>query len=166
MADCLTRDEFEHRLRGELTAGDAARFDNHIAVCERCRAEYQSLVEDHRFLDGFRNALGASGLDETASRGSEAPGQPAEAGPTTWPYADAAPDASSDRAERFPEIIGYSIKRVLGRGGMGVVYEAIQEKLNRKVALKLLPALVSSTHPEFVTRFQREATAAAKLHHT
>ncbi|MFH1417650.1 MAG: protein kinase, partial [Planctomycetota bacterium] len=47
-----------------------------------------------------------------------------------------------------------------------VVYEAIQEKLNRKVALKLLPALVSSTHPEFVTRFQREATAAAKLHHT
>jgi tetratricopeptide (TPR) repeat protein len=46
------------------------------------------------------------------------------------------------------------------------VYEAVQEKLDRPVALKLLPAVVSTAHPEFITRFRREATAAARLHHT
>src|SRR5262245_30553444 len=59
----------------------------------------------------------------------------------------------------------FEIVRVVGRGGMGVVYEAIQTPLKRRVALKVLGTSLGLT-PKAVERFQREATAAAKLHHT
>jgi hypothetical protein len=56
----------------------------------------------------------------------------------------------------------YRITRLLGRGGMGVVYAATQENLGRQVALKVLnPGLAHE--PAFVVRFSREATALARL---
>lgn len=59
----------------------------------------------------------------------------------------------------------FKIMRRIGRGGMGIVYEATQQSLNRRVALKvLIPSLF--TTPETIRRFQREARAAATLHHT
>jgi serine/threonine protein kinase len=59
----------------------------------------------------------------------------------------------------------FELVRELGRGGMGVVYEAVQTSLNRNVALKVLgPGL--GLAPRAVDRFRREAEAAAKLHHT
>jgi tetratricopeptide (TPR) repeat protein len=59
----------------------------------------------------------------------------------------------------------FEIVRELGRGGMGVVYEAVQTSLNRRVALKVLGLGLGLT-PRAVDRFRREAEAAAKLHHT
>src|SRR5260370_12082267 len=65
-----------------------------------------------------------------------------------------------------PQRVGDSESvRELGRGGMGVVYEARQVSLNRKVALKVLSGGLGLT-PKAVQRFRREAEAAAKLHHT
>jgi tetratricopeptide (TPR) repeat protein len=59
----------------------------------------------------------------------------------------------------------FAIVRELGRGGMGVVFEAVQESLGRRVALKVLPqaSLLSGNQLE---RFRREAQVAANLHHT
>ncbi len=69
-------------------------------------------------------------------------------------------------ARHFPKIEGYTITSILGHGGMGIVYRAVQEKLNRVVALKVLPAVVGTANPSAVARFRREASAAARLHHT
>jgi serine/threonine protein kinase len=58
----------------------------------------------------------------------------------------------------------YRIVRELGRGGMGVVYEATQISLNRSVALKVLP-FAATLDPRQLQRFHNEARAAALLHH-
>ncbi len=69
-------------------------------------------------------------------------------------------------AFRLPRQIGdYRIIREVGRGGMGIVYEAEQLSLGRRVALKIMPgrnALDATTRE----RFRREARTAAQLHHT
>ena len=81
--------------------------------------------------------------------------------------ADAGADLAVAEAEAPPvELLGdFRLLREVGRGGMGVVYEAEQVSLGRRVALKLLPASVFRD-PVKKRRFEREARAAAKLHHT
>ncbi len=58
----------------------------------------------------------------------------------------------------------YKIRSLLGTGGMGQVYLAQDTSLNRKVALKVLPAELASNHDR-MRRFKQEATAAASLNH-
>jgi len=59
----------------------------------------------------------------------------------------------------------FQIVREIGRGGMGVVYEAVQISLNRRVALKVLP-FAASLNEKQLQRFKKESYAAAQLHHT
>ncbi len=59
----------------------------------------------------------------------------------------------------------FRLLREVGRGGMGVVYEAEQESLGRRVALKVLPS-GALTDLKQIRRFEREARSAARLHHT
>src|SRR5262249_34074118 len=59
----------------------------------------------------------------------------------------------------------FRIVREVGRGGMGVVYEAEQLSLGRRIALKVLPFALT-LDPRHLQRFKNEARAAAHLHHT
>src|SRR5262249_40948562 len=58
----------------------------------------------------------------------------------------------------------FRLVREIGRGGMGIVYEAVQISLNRRVALKVLP-FAATMDPRHLQRFKNEARAAASLHH-
>src|SRR2546426_5139212 len=58
----------------------------------------------------------------------------------------------------------YSVERELGRGGMGVVYLAREVRLDRPVAVKLLPPELAA-HPALRERFMREARTAGRLSH-
>jgi WD40 repeat protein/serine/threonine protein kinase len=112
--------------------------------------------------------------------------------PTLQEYVDRLPEMADEIREMFPALVeveqvekdardearqpsppaipqlrelgDYRILREIGRGGMGVVYEAEQISLGRHVALKLLPAQMLRD-PKQRRRFEREARAAARLHH-
>jgi hypothetical protein len=79
--------------------------------------------------------------------------------------------ASAPTAELFAlappghgQLGDFRILREIGRGGMGVVYEAEQVSLHRRVALKVLPG-ATALDARQIQRFQNEAQAAAGLHH-
>ena len=82
---------------------------------------------------------------------------PALSPPVEAPRPRAAPSA-------LDEVAGYRIEKALGRGGMGQVFLAVQESLQRKVALKVLSESLAAD-ADFVRRFQAEARAAAALNH-
>jgi eukaryotic-like serine/threonine-protein kinase len=72
---------------------------------------------------------------------------------------------SSHATVEWATLGDYQLIHEIGRGGMGIVYEAVQTSLNRRVALKVLSPY-SMRAARNVRRFQREALAAAQLHHT
>jgi serine/threonine protein kinase/formylglycine-generating enzyme required for sulfatase activity len=98
--------------------------------------------------DEIRDMLPTLVLVEKAKYAHDSPGQ--------QPPAAAAP---------LQQLGDYQILREVGRGGMGIVYEAQQLSLGRHVAIKVLPSH-ALLDPRQLGRFQREARAAAKLHHT
>ena len=81
------------------------------------------------------------------------------------------PDDAASNGSAAPEIVGpgrtvadFNLIREIGRGGMGVVYEALQTSLRRRAALKVLP--FSSAHDaKQISRFRNEAQAAAQVRH-
>ncbi|WP_165233301.1 WD40 repeat domain-containing serine/threonine protein kinase [Aquisphaera insulae] len=128
------------------------------SILERLRAGERPSVEDYaalhpELLGELRELMSAvmrleldlsSGLDSGAEGDGPAPVAPAWAG------------------RRLGD---YRIVREIGRGGMGLVYEAEQISLGRLVALKVLPDRVAGDRLAR-ERFRREAMAAARLHHT
>jgi serine/threonine protein kinase len=76
------------------------------------------------------------------------------------------PDADgADPLVEKGQLGDFRIHRAIGRGGMGIVYEAEQVSLGRRVALKVLP-FASTLDAKQLQRFKNEAQAAAALHHT
>jgi serine/threonine protein kinase len=70
----------------------------------------------------------------------------------------------ADAGGAGPRLEDYRIVREVGHGGMGVVYEAVQRSLNRRVALKVM-SLGATLDPRHQQRFKNEAQAAAQLQH-
>uniref|UniRef100_UPI0037836FD5 serine/threonine-protein kinase n=1 Tax=Prosthecobacter sp. TaxID=1965333 RepID=UPI0037836FD5 len=70
------------------------------------------------------------------------------------------PPSAADLQAQMP---GYTIEKLLGRGGMGAVYRGVQSSLDRPVAIKVLPPGVEQEDPSFAERFKNEARLMARL---
>ena len=73
-------------------------------------------------------------------------------------------DTKISRPGETPQIPGYKLHHVVGKGGMGEVYQATQLSLERMVAVKLLTGELAKD-PQFVNRFEKEGAALATLRH-
>ena len=71
-------------------------------------------------------------------------------------------DTKISRPGEVPQIPGYKLLHIVGKGGMGEVYQATQLSLQRTVAVKLLKGELAKD-PQFVNRFEKEGAALATL---
>jgi len=103
------------------------------------------------------------GPEEKEETGADAgPGEGAV--PKTPGMADPPGGTGDEEVGPGTRLGGFFLREEIGRGGMGVVYDGLQESLNRKVAVKVLPRELSGD-PQFVGRFEREARSLANLSH-
>ncbi len=140
----MTRDEYKRagdlfdRVR-DLPAGE-----QELALDEACGSNFALRAQVMRLLKADRTAAGEEFLGR--------PVMEEAAGMIALPPAGA--------------VVGnYRLGRRIGAGGMGVVYEAEDLRLSRRVAVKILPMTHSAEAEERIQRFQREARAAAQLNH-
>src|SRR3954447_15450030 len=127
------------------------------------RDPIDALAEE--FVTAYRRGEAPS-VDDYAERYPELAADIRELFPAATLLEDLKTPPGTPRPPPPPERLGdFRIVREIGRGGMGVVYEAEQGSLGRRVALKMLPAH-PRLGPDQLERFRREARAAGRLHHT
>jgi serine/threonine protein kinase len=142
---------------GKLSEAAAATVAAHLESCPACR-QVAAKAAPSPIADQARAAK--PGSSSTPPRSSVTRVQGVAAGA-------AAPEPAASPGNVPPELANhpkYRIIQELGRGGMGVVYEAVQTLMDRPVAIKVLnPSILE--HPDTLPRFLAEVRAAAKLDH-
>lgn len=135
---------------------------SHIETCHRCQLRINDLGGPHDFWQDVRAAMS----DEVVSNpGRHFPKGTLEPSAIQWTESMARQLLSPPT---HPEMLGrlgrYEVERLIGSGGMGVVFKAFDTELNRPVAIKLLSPYLASSGPAR-KRFAREARAAAAVVH-
>jgi WD40 repeat protein/serine/threonine protein kinase len=156
MNHCPTSEQLEQFLDERLGADEADVVSEHVSGCENCQAALEQIT-----------AEGDSELVSLSAPSLSALARPVDSSLAFLERLKKTSAANATvRAEpvRIPEIDGYVIREILGRGGMGVVYRAEQVGLNRTVALKMILAGPHAS-PRDQARFRQEAEAVARLSH-
>ena len=166
MANCISIEKLRSWLADELSAQEDSLVSDHISSCEHCRT-----VLDHETAsNSLRDWLPAGRPGEAQDAPVAQPGghldgiQSATAGRRRrWRSTSASPpgDDLSAASERLGTLGPFQLQRELGRGGMGIVYQAWDQSLRRAVALKVL--LPEHDDPAHRLRLVREAQLAASF---
>jgi tRNA A-37 threonylcarbamoyl transferase component Bud32 len=168
---CPTRERWQEHLRGALPAADEAELGAHLESCQECQRLLETLTAASDSLLDVARAVGQEPrTEETALRAAmgacqaDTEGTATKAwtggdGPAGFPFL--APPTEPGHLGRLAH---YEVLEVLGRGGMGVVFKARDDKLNRIVAVKVLGAQYAASE-QARKRFEREARAAAAISH-
>jgi serine/threonine protein kinase/tetratricopeptide (TPR) repeat protein len=133
---CLDDDTFAAYFDGRLSPGEAQRLFEHVDGCAVCARMFAAIAAAHSLPGPTTGALGS------------------------MPTVPASPAATT------PAVLGrYRVDRILGMGGMGVVYAAHDPELDRTVAVKLLRPSPRTSAEVLRARLTREAQVMARLSH-
>jgi serine/threonine protein kinase len=158
-------DRHDKQLANAPAVGPAAEDDPRVVQAVQ---EYMAAVESGRKPDRQQFVAGHPEIAEVLAECLEALDFVHAAAPRldgSRATAAAEPADLGAAADTATPLGDFRIVREVGRGGMGVVYEAEQLSLGRRVALKVLP-FAWTLDPKQLQRFKNEARAAAQLHHT
>jgi hypothetical protein len=169
MGDCPASGELQNLIAGPQPPARQRSLERHLEACERCRRRLETLAGGPGVVPD-RPAPGHGGLaDSPALRRAveqlQARPIPSEVScPEGWE--DGRPPflRPADRTGFLGRLGPYEVRRLIGRGGMGLVFEALDPVLNRPVAVKVLSPLLAVSE-QSRARFLREARAAATLTH-
>ncbi|MCA9138145.1 MAG: protein kinase [Planctomycetales bacterium] len=161
---CPSRLRLGDLFEGRLTGVDLVEVSDHVEECELCMQTLNEL--DVRASDHF-NRQRVNPNEQVWRKVSQRLVSALGANPQPSSSESKSKDGrKTDRqnAPPIPSIPGYQVIGLLGRGGMGAVYDAFHEKLRRNVAIKVLPDSFVSNQ-ESVSRFAREMEAIGQLDH-
>jgi eukaryotic-like serine/threonine-protein kinase len=159
IGDCVSEDRLVAYLDGKLPEEEQARVEAHLNRCSSCQRTVDWITE-HLLKDVSADSLlFPTTLDYGSARSrreARSMGQDQESMTRVM--------GNSDVEGSLGRIGHYEVLQVIGKGGYGIVFEALDPVLNRHVAIKvLLPDL--ATHPVSRRRFIREARAGAAINH-
>ncbi|MHC4779646.1 MAG: protein kinase domain-containing protein, partial [Planctomycetota bacterium] len=143
-------DEEGALVRLGVRFGFLSKEDGERALAARAEGSVSRAIGDVLVEEGFLGEEDLEMLSQILAMGSSATLE--------------AVQAPVNRPAPGTQLGDFRIVRQIARGSMGVVYEAVQEPLNRRVALKVLPSELTRDE-RTIERFQREAGAAASLNH-
>src|SRR6516165_7814413 len=158
-ATCPDPRDLRALLDRSATEAERADLTAHLKGCTRCRVVLQGLASDRETWEGVPRWLPKDGPPAPSLPTAVAPA--GEGAATELPAAFLGPPAQPCELGTLGP---YRVLSVVGRGGMGVVLKALDERLGRVVAVKVLaPQLAASATAR--RRFDREARAAAAVAH-
>jgi tetratricopeptide (TPR) repeat protein len=164
---CPRADDWQRHLLGQLPEADSVRLDQHLACCAACLGVVTSLRTPDRLFETICNAVRAPHVvDETVDEafierlcrlheGIRVADEQVELADLLGP---------PEGADEIGRVGPYGILRVLGKGGMGIVFAARQDRPRRVIALKMLLAS-AHTHRDRLERFRAESETLARLNH-
>jgi len=147
---------------GALAEEDLNQVAEHLGQCRRCRERVDRLSARDGFLGRLRTA--SSAVSETPERAGERRGAVRALGRDTRRSSESRSELATEATSIPHEVGPYLILREVGRGGMGVVYQARHGELGRLVALKMILAGEFASEGQR-QRFHREAELAARVQH-
>jgi serine/threonine protein kinase len=166
MTPCPTPQQLREVLANHPSGPDEQAVTSHVEACPRCQAALEHLTRAVPAPDSAPPPLGGPRPDFLEGLQQLLPSARLPHGAQDTRSNDPTPEngRGSRAGERWPEVAGYEILGELGRGGMGVVYQARQLRLNRLVAVKMILAGPhAAAHQQ--ARFWREAEAIAAFRH-